>query len=479
MYFVKRHAWDLISFLVAFLLVLGITAVVHAADSKTVLLDFYSDWCGPCRAMKPTVDALATAGYNVQRINVDRQKSLAVKFGIERVPCFVAVAEGQETDRIVGSCSYQRLEAMITRRVRVPLAKPVPPSVISNLKSEIRNPKSPRPAWRYERPVSHRAAVVRIYCQNNAATRSIGSGALVRWNGRVVVLTARHVIQGAQKIIVELCTRRTHWAKVVKVDAVWDCAVLELVGAPEGVEPVDVELGDEAMQRQGDRLESCGYGPDGKLACNTGLFQGYRRSAATPQGPDDWLVISGHARGGDSGGPVFNRRGRLVGVLWGTDGREVVCVQAGRLHRLLDEAVIGIGTRGEGRGVRGEKAEDASEIQNVKSEITNPLSLSAFQRTPTPAKQPEMDRARQECLQNLFGGRRQPATAPNVIVQTDPEVRRILGNIDGKVGFLIEQRRPNQEVVKADANQPSPLVAGLCIIGAVVAGFVIYFSTQK
>ena len=92
------------------------------------------------------------------------------------------------------------------------------------------------------------------------------------------------------------------------------------------------------MQHEGNRLESCGYGPDGKLAVNTGLFLGYKRSTQTPNGPDDWFEISGHARPGDSGGGVFNERGRLVGVLWGTNGEVVVGVQAGRLHVLLDAA---------------------------------------------------------------------------------------------------------------------------------------------
>ena len=77
------------------------------------------------------------------------------------------------------------------------------------------------------------------------------------------------------------------------------------------------------MQIAGETAESCGYGPDGRLACNSGLFLGYKRSAETPDGPDDWFAISGHARGGDSGGGVFNRAGKLVGVLWGTDGQEV------------------------------------------------------------------------------------------------------------------------------------------------------------
>ncbi len=208
-------------------------------------------------------------------------------------------------------------------------------------------------------------------------------------------------------------------------------------------------------------MESCGYGADGKLACNSGVFLGYKRSAAKPGGPDDWLAISGHARAGDSGGPVFNRRGRLVGVLWGTDGKEVVCVQAGRLHVLLDSAVP-----------------PAAKVEQQ--------SLQAIlQRTPTPAKEPEQDgcgcpsdigRAKPECLERWGSGRRQPA--PNVVVQPDPDVRRALENIDAKVGVLVEQRRPPQ-LEERKVDEASPLVAGLCMAAAVMAGFVVFFAAQK
>jgi hypothetical protein len=72
------------------------------------------------------------------------------------------------------------------------------------------------------------------------------------------------------------------------------------------------------------------------------MFKGYRRDSMKGDGRDDWMVITGYARGGDSGGPVFNQRGLVVGVLWGTDGQEVVCVQPGRLHLVL-QAAIGVG----------------------------------------------------------------------------------------------------------------------------------------
>jgi hypothetical protein len=99
-------------------------------------------------------------------------------------------------------------------------------------------------------------------------------------------------------------------------------------------------FGDDAKFNGESRLETCGYGSDDKLAVNDGIFQGYCRSSSTSAGgPDDWMVISGHARSGDSGGPIFDKQGRVVGILWGTDGNTVVGVQPGRIHLLLNEVL--------------------------------------------------------------------------------------------------------------------------------------------
>jgi S1-C subfamily serine protease len=451
----ERFAWDMLCLVLCLLVALGIAATIvygdepplPADDARSapgespgancpVLLDFYSDWCSACQSMTPTLDALARAGYTVRRVNIDASPALVRQYNVERIPCFVTVVDGRPIDRVVGACSYERLETLLKRPVRSP------------------SPLVPHPAWRYERPVNHRAAVVRIFCEVDARQRSVGSGTLVQWSGRTVVLTAGHVVRDAKKIVVELCTGRTHRARVVKLDRVWDCAVLELVGTPQDVEPARIELGNDALQREGDRLESCGYGPDGRLACNSGLFLGYRRSTEAPRGPDDWLVISGRARGGDSGGPIFNGRGRLVGVLWGTDGREVVGIQAGRIHTLLDDAV-------------------ASYQQKA-----------ALERNPTPPRlaplvsvpMAETARTKKPVLPWRDGAEQRDR------VQSD-QIDKLI-----ELERLRSARQSQQDAAQPPSPEPpvpspdaatSPLLAAFCVLAGVAVGFVIYFTTQK
>jgi thiol-disulfide isomerase/thioredoxin len=427
-------------------------------SSSPVLLAFHAEWCGPCRAMEPAVDAVARDGYNVQRIDIDRNRELAARYSVGSIPCFIVVERGKEIDRIVGHASVERLKLKLTKKSPVrnqPSSLPASPTGSSE--------RRPHPAWRYEKAVGYRAAVVRIFCRDDLRTRSIGSGTLVRWaKKRVVVLTARHVVQDAKSIVVELFNKKTYTARVLKLDAVWDCAVLDVIGTPEGVEPAELELGDAAMQHDGDRIESCGYGPDGKLACNTGLFLGYKRSNNAPNGPADWFEISGHARQGDSGGGMFNDRGRLVGVLWGTNGEVVVGVQAGRLHVLLDSAV-------------GQESVPCDALPISSSPGLQVSPSPRLVALPGPEPYVEMSAEKKPILpwRGAAQQRDEDLNArTGALLQAIEAERR---------ARLVEQKTPAVKPEKAETpnSEPSPLLAGLCVLAAVAVGFIVYFSTKK
>jgi len=289
-------------------------------------------------------------------------------------------------------------------------------------------PNRLRAAWRYARPEKHLAAVCRIRAYDHAGQPSIGSGVLVRYRGQLVVLTARHVVRGAARIVVWLATGKTHPARQLAYDGTWDCAVLK-IGEVEGVTPAEMVFGDEAMQKPDSRLESCGYGGDGKLAVNSGLFLGYRRSPRTNGGPTDWMAISGRARGGDSGGPIFDSAGRVAGILWGTNGTEVVGTQVGRLQLVLNRAI---------------------EQSPAQSQV------ASSQLAPVPRQTPTESRLLPIC-------RPRETPAPQVIVQSDPNVGRALQSIEFKLERIVSNTTPPARPIEPakQANDVSPLGAGL------------------
>jgi thioredoxin 2 len=87
------------------------------ADSPVpVLVDFYADWCGPCRAMAPQLDAYARRNAGsvlVAKVDTDRSPTVSQRFGIRSIPTLAVFVGGREAGREVGAVPIQGLEALV------------------------------------------------------------------------------------------------------------------------------------------------------------------------------------------------------------------------------------------------------------------------------------------------------------------------------------------------------------------------------
>ena len=85
-----------------------------------VLVDFWAEWCGPCRRLAPTIDAIADeyqGKVTVAKLNVDENPNTAFKFNIRGIPTLLLFKGGQMVEQVVGLAEKDALKKMIDRYV--------------------------------------------------------------------------------------------------------------------------------------------------------------------------------------------------------------------------------------------------------------------------------------------------------------------------------------------------------------------------
>ncbi|WP_380678337.1 thioredoxin [Salinigranum sp. GCM10025319] len=84
------------------------------ADHDVVLVDFYADWCGPCKMLEPTVAALARdSPAAVAKVDVDTNQALASQYGVRGVPTMILFSDGEPVERIVGVRDQSTLASIV------------------------------------------------------------------------------------------------------------------------------------------------------------------------------------------------------------------------------------------------------------------------------------------------------------------------------------------------------------------------------
>ena len=89
-------------------------------SSTTVLVDFWAEWCGPCKAIGPSLDELASeldGKLKVAKVNVDENQNLAAEFEVRSIPSLFIFKNGAIADRMVGAMSKQQLSDAVSPHI--------------------------------------------------------------------------------------------------------------------------------------------------------------------------------------------------------------------------------------------------------------------------------------------------------------------------------------------------------------------------
>lgn len=334
----------------------AVLALAVTGASDAVLLDFYADYCSPCRQVAGTVEQLAQRGYPVRKIDIEREREIARQFRVSSIPCFVLLVDGREVSRVEGARSLAEFEQMFqaagirpkaagrsaprgqspdpVERVQFPSTAGDEPLALAAVGRSGANETYATPLSASHSPAgdayaaasqasdkNHADAVARRLLAasvrlkiDDGGGNSVGSGTIIdARSGEALVLTCAHVFrdsEGKGPITIDLFGPGAPQAvpgRLVSYDLKSDVG---LVSFRPGVPVVAARIA-PAKYRVQEQAAVINIG------CNHGASPTARFSHVTAidkfLGPPN-LVVAGQPVEGRSGGGLFTTDGLLIGV---------------------------------------------------------------------------------------------------------------------------------------------------------------------
>ena len=438
-----------------------------SADSDTVLVQFTSQSCTHCRTMQPVLERMAGEGCPVQVIDVDQQPDVAQQFQIKGVPTFIVLTRGQETGRVMGATTYDRLvrlyrgtatpaaeTANSQPQLNAPLAEAAQPTPAIPREPAAARPSSyesqPQAASAESPHAAALAASVRLKVED-AKGYGFGTGTIIDIHDEeALVVTCGHLFrdsQGKGPISVELFAPGATQAVAGQLIAYNLERDIALVSIRPGiaVQPALVAPPGTSVRPQDAAFT---------VGCDKGADATVRESRITAVnkylGKPNYTA-AGAPIDGRSGGGLFTADGLLIGICNAADPADDEGLYAGlaSIHWQLDEigqsAIYQRAAQNQAAGLA-----DARQPAAPREEVVAPAAAEA----PLPALAPSMPQ--REAGIAVTPAVYQPQAAPASIAPTGFE-SPVGTDDETEIVFIVRSKsnpRQQSEVFVVDGATP-------------------------